>query len=93
MALVHIFDGIAYNVIDDTLDLLRIRDDDRVVLEIIKVCQIHMLRVKLQIQFLHAVIKIIRNVNLRKRIRNAVRVNLGINVSSLIRRSISFALL
>ena len=24
MALVHIFDGIAYNVIDDTLDLLRI---------------------------------------------------------------------
>ena len=28
MALVHIFDGIAYNVIDDTLDLLRIRDDD-----------------------------------------------------------------
>ena len=78
MALVHIFDGIAYNIIDDTLDLLRIRDDDRVVLEIIKVCQIHMLRVKLQIQFLHAVIKIIRNVNLGKRIRNAVRVNLGI---------------
>ncbi len=34
MALVPIFDGIAYNIIDDTLDLLRIRNDDRVVLEV-----------------------------------------------------------
>ena len=78
MALIHVFDGIAYNVIDDTLDLLRIRDDDRVVLEIIKVCQIHMLRVKLQIQFFHTVIEIIRDMDFRERIRNAVRVNLGI---------------
>ena len=78
LGLVNVFNGIADDIIDDTLDLLRVGDDLYVLIHIVKISQLDILFLQLQGKLLYAIRKVSIHINPVKGVRDPVRINLGI---------------
>ena len=66
------------DIIDDTLDLLRVGDDLYVLIHIVEISQLDILFLQLQGKLLYAIRKVSIHINPVKGVRDPVRINLGI---------------
>ena len=76
--LVHIFQGVGYNIIDDPPKLLRIHNDPAIFLHKIFITEVHIFGVQFHRKILRAVLKIISGGYSCKIIRNPVCINFRI---------------
>ena len=75
---IQIFDRIANNIINYPPQLFRVRDNLHRLIHIIKISQPDILFLKIQTDFLDTIAKIVCDIQPREVIRNAVRIDLGV---------------
>ena len=74
----HIFNGITYNIVDHTANLLAICDDLNILLHIIGIHKFNSPGLHLESQFLRTVRKIVLNIQFTECIRNTVGIDFGV---------------